>query len=124
MLKPAQVQIRYLSKFDVYSKSRIPAKKERFIPKSGTYPKGFQAGSIDVGIEPTNKSQPELVLITSEKPSCGAAVFTKNEFPTTSTTISKDLLRKTKGHGLRVSSPIHVAPILLPGRLDLKMQLR
>ncbi|KUJ09396.1 Arginine biosynthesis bifunctional protein ArgJ beta chain [Mollisia scopiformis] len=74
---------------------------QEFVPTSGTYPKGFQVGSINVGIKPASKSQPDLVLVASEKPSNGAAVFTKNEFPNASITVSKEIVRRTKGWGVR-----------------------
>jgi glutamate N-acetyltransferase / amino-acid N-acetyltransferase len=96
-----QVQVRCFSKFDLYSNSPVPANKQQFVPTSGTYPKGFLVGSINVGIKPISKTQLDLVLVSSEEPSSGAAVFTKNEFPAASITVSRDLVRKTKGHGLR-----------------------
>jgi glutamate N-acetyltransferase / amino-acid N-acetyltransferase len=99
--KPVRISIRCFSKFDVFGNSPIPANKQRFVPTSGTYPKGFLIGSINVGIKPASKSQPDLILVASEKPSCGAAVFTKNEFPAASITVTRDLVQKTKGHGLR-----------------------
>lgn len=79
----------------------MPANEQRFVPTSGTYPKGFLVGSINVGIKPAIKTQTDLILVASEKPSCGAAVFTKNEFPAASITVTRDLVRKSKGHGLR-----------------------
>ena|ERR1700722_13224995 len=99
--KPVRIQIRCFSKFDVYGSSPIPANKQRFVPTSGTYPQGFLVGSCNIGIKSASKSQPDLILVASEKPSCGAAVFTKNEFPAASITVTRDLFRKTKGHGLR-----------------------
>lgn len=99
--KPIRIQIRCYSKLDMYGNSPVPANKQRFLPTSGTYPKGFLVGSVNIGINPTSKSQPDLMLVSSEKPSCGAAVFTKNEFPAASIIVTRDLVRKTKGHGLR-----------------------
>jgi glutamate N-acetyltransferase / amino-acid N-acetyltransferase len=99
--KPVRIQIRRFSEFDVYGNSPIPANKQRFVPTSGTYPEELLAGSANIGIKPASKSQPDLILLASEKPSCGAAVFTKNEFPAASITVTKDVLRKTKARGLR-----------------------
>ena len=99
--RPAQVQIRHFSKFDTHGNASIPGNKQRFVPTSGTYPKGFLVGSTNAGIKSARTSRPDLILITSEKPSCGAAVFTKNEFPAASITVTRDLVQKTKGHGLR-----------------------
>lgn len=96
-----RVQIRRFSKFDLFGNSPIPANKRRFVPSSGTYPKGFVVGSINVGINEAVRSRPDLILVASEIPSCGAAVFTRNEFPAASVTVSRELLRQTKGHGIR-----------------------
>jgi len=90
---PVHRQIRWLSKFDVLGNSLVPI--------SGTYPQGFLVGSTNVGLKPASKDQPDLVLVTSDKPSCGAAVLTKNEFPAASITVTREIVRKTKGHGLR-----------------------
>lgn len=99
--KPVQVQIRCFSKFDVYGDSPVPSSKQRLVPTSGIYPKGFVLSSTNIGTQPCNKSQPDLILVASEKPSCGAAVFTKNEFPAASVTISREIVRRSKGWGIR-----------------------
>jgi hypothetical protein len=57
--------------------SPVPANKQRFIPTSGTYPKGFLVGSINVGINPAIKTQPDLILVASEKPSWSCCVHKK-----------------------------------------------
>lgn len=97
----ALIQTRCSSTFDIYGNSPIPANKQKFVPSSGTYPKGFRVGSIHVGIKPASKSQPDLVLVASEKPSNAAAVFTKNEFAAPSITVSREIIKKTKGRGVR-----------------------
>lgn len=96
-----RMQVRHLSKFDIYGNSPIPVNKQRFVPNSGTYPKGFLVGSTNVGIKPASKSQPDLVLVASGESSNGAAVLTKNEFPAASITVTREILKKTKGVGLR-----------------------
>lgn len=58
-------QVRYLSKFDKHKNFTVPANKARFVPKSGTYPKGFSVGSINVGIKSTITSRPDLILVAS-----------------------------------------------------------
>lgn len=102
VLRPfPRMQIRNYSKFDIFGNLPIPANKRRLVPASGTYPKGFVVGGVNVGINQAIRSRPDLVLVASEKPSCGAAVFTKNEFPAASVTVSRELLRQTRGHGIR-----------------------
>ncbi|CZR62995.1 probable Arginine biosynthesis bifunctional protein ArgJ 2, mitochondrial [Phialocephala subalpina] len=99
--KQFHIQTRSVSKFDIYGNSPVPANKKRFIPTSGTYPKGFLVGSTNVGIKPASKSQPDLILIASETYCHGAAVFTRNEFPAASITVSRDFLKRREGRGLR-----------------------
>ncbi|KAH8900331.1 Arginine biosynthesis bifunctional protein ArgJ 2 beta chain [Thozetella sp. PMI_491] len=99
--RATRAQLRCMStKFDQHTFKTVPAKKQKYIPTSGTYPKGFQVGSIHAGIKP-EQSQLDLVLVASEAPSCGAAVFTKNEFASASVVLSRDILGQTKGRGLR-----------------------
>ncbi len=57
-------------------------------------------GSINAGMKPASKCQPDLVLVASDGPSSGAAVFTKNEFPAPSITVSKKILQNSGGHGI------------------------
>ncbi|TGO49981.1 hypothetical protein BOTNAR_0410g00070 [Botryotinia narcissicola] len=103
--KPLQVNIQYRSftKFDSFGNSPIPASKQRFVPTSGTYPKGFLVGSTNVGIKPSGLSQPDLFLVTSEKQwdTCGAAVLTKNEFPAPSVLVTRELIKESRGRGVR-----------------------
>ena len=96
-----RIQIRHYSKFDLFGNLPIPANKRHFVPTSGSYPKGFAVGSINVGIDEAIWSRPDLVLVASEIPSCGAALFTKNEFPAASVKVSRKILQQTKGHGIR-----------------------
>lgn len=99
--KQFQIQTRYISKFAIYGNSPVPENKQRFVPTSGTYPKGFLVGSTNVGIKPASKSQPDLILVWSETPCYGAAVITKNKFPAASITISRDILEKVRGRDMR-----------------------
>ena len=99
--RPLRIQMRLYSKFELFGNSPVPVNKRRFVPTSGTYPKGFVVGSIDVGINQASRSRPDLILVASEKPSSGAAVFTKNDLPAASITVSRKILQKTKGHGIR-----------------------
>lgn len=98
--KTVFVRYRSYSKFEHYGDLPVPTKKQHLVTTTGTYPKGFLVGSTHIGIKPASKSQPDLVLVTSEVPSCGAAVLTKNEFAAPSVTFTRDLVRQTKGHGL------------------------
>jgi glutamate N-acetyltransferase/amino-acid N-acetyltransferase len=92
--KLLKCQTRHISTFDIYTNSPIPPNKQRFVPTSGTYPKGFLIGSTSAGIKPAKKGQPDLVLVASEVPANAAAVFTKNAFPAPSITVSREILGK------------------------------
>ncbi|MCJ1318351.1 hypothetical protein MMC15_003679 [Xylographa vitiligo] len=78
----------------------IPPAKRKYVPSSGTYPKGFQVSGTYVGVKASNTRFPDLALITSATPSSGAAVFTKNKFQAAPVTISRETLQKRSGEGL------------------------
>ena len=79
----------------------IPEAKRKYIPSSGTYPQGFLVSGTHVGIKPSNTRLPDLALIVSEIPCSGAAVFTKNKFQAAPVTVSRDMLQKRNGEGVR-----------------------
>ena len=71
------------------------------MPKSGFYPKGFLVSGTHVGVKPSNKSHPDLAIISSEKPCSAAAVFTKNKFQAAPVTVSRKTLQKRSGEGIK-----------------------
>lgn len=75
--------------------------KTKYVPKSGTYPKGFTASGIFVGVKPGNTSKPDLAFITSDRPCAAGAVFTKNKFQAAPVTFSRDVLKQKSNAGLR-----------------------
>ncbi|EXJ87590.1 arginine biosynthesis ArgJ, mitochondrial [Capronia epimyces CBS 606.96] len=81
--------------------SSIPASKTKYVPTSGTYPKGFKVSGTHVGVKPANKSQPDLAFIVSDRPAFGAAVFTTNKFQAAPVQVSRAVLEKRGGVGLR-----------------------
>lgn len=82
-------------------KISVPAAKQRYVPNSGTYPRGFLVSGTHVGVKPTNKSSPDLALITSQSPCNAAAVFTQNICQAAPVLVSKEILQKQGGQGLR-----------------------
>lgn len=58
----------------------IPAAKQKYVPTSGTYPKGFLAGSSHAGVKASNTKYDDVALVVSETPCTAAAVFTRNLF--------------------------------------------
>ncbi|CAN9454954.1 unnamed protein product [Alternaria alternata] len=79
----------------------IPPAKKKYVPTSGTYPLGFKAGSAHVGVKASNTRFDDLALIASDTPCAGAAVFTTNKFQAAPVTVSRDMLKKRKGEGIR-----------------------
>ncbi|PNP57082.1 hypothetical protein THARTR1_02924 [Trichoderma harzianum] len=81
--------------------SAIPPAKLKYVPSSGTYPKGFLAAGVFVGVKPGNTSKPDLALVTSDRPASAAAVFTKNKFQAAPVTFSRKILQSKANAGLR-----------------------
>uniref|UniRef100_A0A8H7N573 Arginine biosynthesis bifunctional protein ArgJ, mitochondrial n=1 Tax=Bionectria ochroleuca TaxID=29856 RepID=A0A8H7N573_BIOOC len=81
--------------------SPIPQAKLKFVPNSGTYPKGFNVSGVFVGVKPGNTSKPDLALLTSDRSCAGAAVFTKNKFQAAPVTFSRKLLQTKANAGIR-----------------------
>ncbi|KAH7378418.1 bifunctional ornithine acetyltransferase/N-acetylglutamate synthase protein-like protein [Phaeosphaeria sp. MPI-PUGE-AT-0046c] len=79
----------------------IPPAKKQYVPTSGTYPLGFKAGSAHVGVKASNTRFDDLALIASDTPCAAAAVFTTNKFQAAPVTVSRDMLKKRKGKGIR-----------------------
>ncbi|KAF2012425.1 Arginine biosynthesis bifunctional protein ArgJ beta chain [Aaosphaeria arxii CBS 175.79] len=79
----------------------IPAAKRKYVPTTGTYPLGFRAGSAHVGVKPSNTRFDDLALIASDQPCSAAAVFTTNKFQAAPVTVSREILKKRKGDGVR-----------------------
>jgi glutamate N-acetyltransferase/amino-acid N-acetyltransferase len=79
----------------------IPAAKQKYVPTSGTYPKGFLVSGTHVGVKPSNTKFPDLAFIASEQPCSAAAVFTKNKFQAAPVQVSRAMLEKRGGLGIR-----------------------
>lgn len=87
--------------YSAHIEESIPSSKRKFVPTSGTYPKGFLVSGTHVGVKASNTRFPDLAIITSETPASGAAVFTKNKFQAAPVTVSREVLQKRDGEGLR-----------------------
>ena len=79
----------------------VPAAKQKYVPTSGTYPKGFLVSGTHVGVKPSNTKYPDLAFISSEEPCSAAAVFTKNRFQAAPVQVSRAMLQARRGHGVR-----------------------
>lgn len=94
----SQYQVRYYS---APLEMAIPPSKKKYIPSSGTYPKGFLVSGTHVGVKASNTKFPDLALISSEVPCSAAAVFTTNKFQAAPVQVSRETLRKRHGQGIR-----------------------
>lgn len=79
----------------------IPPAKLKYVPDSGTYPRGFLASGIHVGVKPTNTHYPDLALIASDTPCSAAAVFTQNKFQAAPVLVSRETIQQRNGEGIR-----------------------
>lgn len=77
------------------------AKAARYVPTSGSYPRGFAAAGVHVGVKPSNADKPDLAVVASDRPCAAAAVFTKNKFRAAPVTFSRRLLERRANAGLR-----------------------
>ncbi|OJD26251.1 arginine biosynthesis ArgJ, mitochondrial [Blastomyces percursus] len=79
----------------------IAPSKQKFIPSSGTYPKGFLVAGAHAGVKESNTRFPDVALICSETPCSAAAVFTTNKFQAAPVQLSKLVLETRQGTGIR-----------------------
>jgi glutamate N-acetyltransferase / amino-acid N-acetyltransferase len=81
--------------------SSIPANKLKYVTTSGTYPKGFLVSGTHVGVKASNTKNADLAFVVSETPSYAAAVFTTNKFQAAPVQVSKNMLERRGGAGVR-----------------------
>ncbi|KAJ2492808.1 glutamate N-acetyltransferase [Coemansia sp. RSA 2050] len=79
---------------------QFPAAKQRLIPTSGTYPKGFFAGGSSCGIKRNGK--PDLAVLLSDRPAVASAVFTTNQFCAAPVQLDRQLINDAREKGARV----------------------
>ncbi|KAF2841481.1 Arginine biosynthesis bifunctional protein ArgJ 1 beta chain [Patellaria atrata CBS 101060] len=91
-----------MRRYSAPSDNTVPPAKLKYVPTSGTYPKGFLASSAHVGVKASNTKYDDLALVVSTTPNCsGAAVFTKNKFQAAPVTVSREMIRRRQGKGVR-----------------------
>lgn len=71
----------------LYSSIEIPKNKLKYIPTSGTYPKGFKVGCYASGVK--KNGAPDLALIYSAESCNAAGAFTTNKFKAAPVVIDK-----------------------------------
>ena len=95
--------LRSLRQVRLYSapvEQSVPLRKQKYVPDSGTYPKGFLVSGVHVGIKP-GSSKVDLALLHSERPCVASSVFTKNKVKAAPILYSYKLLRDTKGQSIQ-----------------------
>lgn len=71
----------------------IPPSKQKYVPESGTYPKGFAVSGVHVGVKASNTNFPDIAIINSQEPCRAAAVFTRNSFQAAPIKVNQMILR-------------------------------
>lgn len=79
----------------------IPAAKQKYVPTSGKYPKGFLAGSSHAGVKASNTSHDDIALVVSEQLCVASAVFTRNFFQAAPVSVSKRILNRHNQRNIR-----------------------
>lgn len=88
-----------------YSSIEIPKNKLKYIPSSGTYPKGFKVGCYASGVK--KNGVPDLALIHSTKSCNAAGVFTTNKFKAAPVLVDKknlELKENKNFHSIVINS--------------------
>ncbi|OBA24083.1 hypothetical protein METBIDRAFT_117304 [Metschnikowia bicuspidata var. bicuspidata NRRL YB-4993] len=70
------------------------SKAERFVPKSGVYPKGFVVGGAHCGVKKNGTLDLALLHNTSSSEAVAAAVFTQNKFKAAPVQVSMHTLKE------------------------------
>ncbi|KAK4569976.1 glutamate N-acetyltransferase [Recurvomyces mirabilis] len=79
----------------------IPPAKQKYVPTSGTYPKGFLAGSSHAGVKASNTQHDDIALVVSDQPCVAAGIFTKNIFKAAPVQASLATLKQRQHSGVR-----------------------
>lgn len=79
----------------------IPPNKAKYVPSSGTYPKGFVVGSAHAQVKASNTKFDDLALIASENPCSAAIVTTQNHFQAAPVSICRSVMYASQGKAIR-----------------------
>lgn len=79
----------------------IPANKQKYVPTSGTYPKGFIVGSAHAGVKASNTKYDDLALIASQELCSAAVVTTINTFKAAPVQVTQAIMDSSKGRHIR-----------------------
>ncbi|KAJ2659321.1 glutamate N-acetyltransferase [Coemansia sp. RSA 1200] len=93
LAKKAGSSIRQLSSKAATAAS-FPEAKKRFIPSSGTYPRGFFVGGMHCGVK--KRGGPDLAVILSDRGTTASAVFTTNQFCAAPVQLDRETINKAR----------------------------
>ena len=80
----------------------IPVAKQKYVPSSGTYPRGFLAGTSHAGVKASNTKFDDVSMLVSNTPCAAGGVFTTNFFQAAPVQVCQSILRdRKKGQGIR-----------------------
>ncbi|KAH9843292.1 hypothetical protein Tdes44962_MAKER07549 [Teratosphaeria destructans] len=98
---PANLQ--HIRHYSAPGDRTIPAAKQKYVPTSGTYPKGFQAGTAHAGVKASNTNHDDIAMVVSDRPAAAAGVFTRNVFKAAPVIVSRRTLAANvqAGQGFR-----------------------
>lgn len=82
-----------------FSSTAFKLNKSRFVPASGSYPKGFEVGALSSGVKKNNTL--DLALLKSNVPASAAAVFTTNKFKAAPVLVSQKVIETSSGDGIQ-----------------------
>ncbi|KAJ1662848.1 glutamate N-acetyltransferase [Coemansia sp. RSA 1646] len=75
--------------------SQFPEAKQRFIPSSGQYPRGFYVGGLHCGVK-KKKGVADLAVILSDRATTASAVFTTNQFCAAPVQFDRNAINKAR----------------------------
>lgn len=78
--------------------SKVIDKYSLYVPKTGTFPKGFKVASAATGVKKNGNLDLGIILNTNQSyPSSAAAVFTTNKFKAAPVLLSRKVLEESSG---------------------------
>ncbi|KAK0936172.1 Arginine biosynthesis bifunctional protein ArgJ, mitochondrial [Friedmanniomyces endolithicus] len=94
----AAIQVR---SYSAPTERTIPAAKQKYVPTTGSYPKGFLVGTSHAGVKASNTSNDDITMVVSERPCTAGGVFTKNIFKAAPVQVSRRSLKQMANEGFR-----------------------
>ncbi|KAK1017079.1 glutamate N-acetyltransferase, partial [Friedmanniomyces endolithicus] len=94
----AAIQVR---SYSAPTERTIPAAKQKYVPTTGSYPKGFLVGTSHAGVKASNTSNDDITMVVSDRLCTAGGVFTKNIFKAAPVQVSRRSLKQMANVGFR-----------------------